>query len=385
MKISLNHLPIAQLRHLHQLYQSLNSDIRLVGGCVRDTILGRPVLDIDLATPLPPDEGIALLKAHGIQVIATGLQHGTITAVVNHRPYEITTLRRDVETYGRHADVAFSTSWQEDAMRRDFTINGLYAHIDTGTIEDYHHGLDDLISGTIRFIGNPHERIQEDYLRILRYFRFYAWYGKTPLRDDILKIIQSHLRGLEKIARERVRSEFLKLIRGPKARSSLTYMIASKTIKYISSLPIHIDIPIEESELSGEALLYGLFIRHKEDIDRLTQELRLSNKQRHHLMALYQFDHSFDQESLNYLIYLLGREVVRDALYLRNDPYQAQTVESKKIPPFPIKGTDLPLPPGPSLGKILTECQKWWASQDFRPTRHECLTWIKNYLETSKR
>ena len=151
---------------------------RVVGGAVRDTLLGREVTDVDLATRLQPEETVARVKAAGLKAVPTGIKHGTITAVLaSGRPIEVTTLRRDVETDGRHAVVAFTDDWREDAARRDFTINALYADVSTGELFDYHGGLDDLAAGRVRFIGDPYQRIAEDHLRILRYFRFHARFG----------------------------------------------------------------------------------------------------------------------------------------------------------------------------------------------------------------
>jgi tRNA nucleotidyltransferase/poly(A) polymerase len=158
---------------------------RFVGGAVRDWLLGRQVADIDIATSLPPTTVVERLNGSGIRVIPTGLDHGTVTALLNTRAYEITTLRRDVETDGRHARVAFTDDWAEDAARRDFTMNALYAEPD-GTIYDPTGGLDDLEIGLVRFIGDPMQRIEEDRLRLLRYFRFFAWYGQVaPVPADL--------------------------------------------------------------------------------------------------------------------------------------------------------------------------------------------------------
>lgn len=385
MKISLHHLPLDHLHRLHKLYRLQNSDIRLVGGCVRDIILERPVFDIDLATPLPPEEGMKLLQANHIHVIPTGLKHGTITAVIDHRPYEITTLRHDVETYGRHADVSFSADWHEDANRRDFTINGLYAHIEDGTVEDYHDGLTDLKQGIIRFIGDAERRISEDYLRILRFFRFYAWYGQTSPSWELLGTIQRLSPGLKNVARERIRTEFLKLLKGPKARDSLDHMGTTQVFSFVTSLNPQLEIPLEEERLSLESLLFAMFIRKSKDIDHLTKDLRLSNKQRQHLIDLDEFNRLYPHESLNYLIFRLGTKITGEGLLLRSDSPQAEEAFKKQIPPFPLKGDDLSISPGPKLGLLLKECQRWWAGQSFSPSKEDCLEWIKNYLESSKR
>ena len=161
----------------HAVMTALKGDARFVGGCVRDTLIDRPIGDIDIATPLFPEEIMRRLAAAKIKAVPTGIAHGTITAVTDKRPYEITTLRRDVETFGRHARVAFSADWREDSARRDFTMNALYLNGD-GEVFDYHDGVRDLRQGKVRFVGNPATRIREDVLRLLRFYRFHAWYGR---------------------------------------------------------------------------------------------------------------------------------------------------------------------------------------------------------------
>ena len=191
-------------------------DARFVGGVVRNTLLGLAVKDIDIATPLPPDEVMRRLKRANIRAVPTGIDHGTITAIVDGRPFEVTTLRRDVSTDGRHAAVTYTTDWREDAARRDFTINALYASAD-GEIFDYHGGLADLAQGRVRFIGDARARIREDYLRILRLFRFHAWYGKGDIDPDALNAVAHEKAGLAKLSGERIQQEFLRLLEAGKS------------------------------------------------------------------------------------------------------------------------------------------------------------------------
>ena len=185
---------------------------RYVGGAVRDTLLGWDVTDVDLATPLLPEVVMARLEAARIKAVPTGLDHGTVTAVADGRNYEITTLRRDVETHGRRATVAFSTDWQEDAARRDFTFNALYADPNSGEIFDYFGGREDLDAGIVRFIGDADERISEDFLRILRYFRFLARYGKGAVDDAAIRACAKGAHGLTALSRERIAQELTRLL-----------------------------------------------------------------------------------------------------------------------------------------------------------------------------
>ena len=201
-------------------------DARYVGGAARNTLMGLDVKDIDIATPLTPDAVTQRLQAAGLKAVPTGIEHGTITAVADGQPYEVTTLRCDVETDGRRAVVAFTTDWQEDAGRRDFTINALYVSVD-GEIFDYHNGLADLEAGHVRFIGDATARIREDYLRILRLFRFHAWYGKGEIDAVALKAAAAEKSGLAKLSGERIAQEMLRLLEAENPLPVLRVMAAS--------------------------------------------------------------------------------------------------------------------------------------------------------------
>ena len=206
---------------------ALNGQVRLVGGVVRDTLAGVATKDIDLATPLGPEAVIAALKAAGLKAVPTGLAHGTVTAVAEGRPFEITTLRRDVATDGRHAEVAFTDDWREDAARRDFTINALYADPVTGEVFDYFGGLADLEAGIVRFIGAPLQRIAEDHLRILRFFRFHARFGSGGPDAASLSACQTRANDLMALSRERIAMELLALLALPNPAPTLALMIES--------------------------------------------------------------------------------------------------------------------------------------------------------------
>src|SRR6185503_18082374 len=202
---------------------ALKGDARFVGGCVRDTILKRPIGDIDIATPLFPEEIMRRLAAAKIKAVPTGIAHGTITAVTEKRPYEITTLRRDVETFGRQARVAFSADWKEDSARRDFTMNALYLDGE-GEVFDYHDGIKDLRAGKVRFVGNPATRIREDVLRLLRFYRFNAWYGKGEADAAARAACRASTPLLPTLSGERVQAELLKLLGASDPLPSLSMM-----------------------------------------------------------------------------------------------------------------------------------------------------------------
>src|SRR5216684_8183850 len=196
---------------------------RFVGGCVRNTVLERPVDDIDIAVDKPPETVMRALEAADLRVVPTGLKHGTVTAIVKGRPFELTTLRRDVLTDGRRAVVAFTDDWRADAGRRDFTFNALYADPD-GTIWDPFDGRGDLLAGRVRFIGDPDQRIAEDHLRILRFFRFYAWFGKPPLDSAGFDACRRNAGSLSSLSAERVAKELLRLLAAPAPADALEAM-----------------------------------------------------------------------------------------------------------------------------------------------------------------
>ncbi|MEE8534186.1 MAG: CCA tRNA nucleotidyltransferase, partial [Alphaproteobacteria bacterium] len=209
-----------------------SAEVRFVGGCVRDAVAGRKVTDVDIATPDPPETVTRLLEAAGIRVVPTGIAHGTVTAVIRHRHFEITTLRRDVETYGRRAKVAFTDDWTADAARRDFTINALFCDPD-GTLYDPFGGIDDLDAGRVRFVGDAVKRIKEDVLRLLRFFRFYAHYGRPPPDAEALAACRAMARALPGLSGERVSAELLRLLAAPDPAAVLALMIEAEVLAFV--------------------------------------------------------------------------------------------------------------------------------------------------------
>ena len=212
-------------------------EARVVGGAVRNALIGEPIAEIDVATTAVPDEVLRRVTAAGFKPVPTGIEHGTITVVIDRHPFEVTTLRQDVETYGRHAKVAFGRDWKTDAERRDFTINALSAARD-GTVYDYVGGLADLEARRVRFIGDPAKRIAEDYLRILRFFRFHAAYGHGHPDPEGLAACIAGRDGLDQLSRERVRMELMKLLLAPHAAPTLTAMTDSGLlVRFIGGVP----------------------------------------------------------------------------------------------------------------------------------------------------
>ncbi|MGL5839846.1 MAG: CCA tRNA nucleotidyltransferase, partial [Sphingorhabdus sp.] len=268
---------------------------RIVGGAVRDAMLGIAVADIDLATPLLPQEVIRRLEAAGIKAVPTGIDHGTITAVASGRTYEITTLRRDVSTDGRRATVAFSTDWQEDAARRDFTINALYADPETRQIYDYFSGLEDLKNHHIRFIGDAHARIAEDHLRILRLFRFHARFGKGAIDAEALAAAKAQASSLMALSRERIADEIKKLLSVVDPVAAVNMMVQAEI--FMPFLPeVKADTSLLERTIARERSisiapmpvrrLAALLPMDPVLVDKIAARLKLSNRIRGELVAL---------------------------------------------------------------------------------------------------
>ena len=250
--------PWMNIHAVQALFSALGApetDVRFVGGCVRDSILSRQIKDIDVATPDEPGSVVEKLSAAGIKVVPTGLAHGTVTAIVDGQAFEITSLRKDTACDGRHADVQFTTDWVEDASRRDFTFNALSMRQD-GTLFDPFGGVADAKAGRVLFVGDPGDRIQEDYLRILRYFRFLALYGKHDPDRGILEVCAMHQEGLASLSIERVRDEFVKLLSAPDPTQSLMAMEESGALKAVAK-DTQIDLRLDLLINAEKALAWG--------------------------------------------------------------------------------------------------------------------------------
>ncbi len=354
-----------------------------VGGCVRNALLGAPVSDIDIATDATPDRVMRLAKAAGIRAIPTGIDHGTVTLVQDGIPHEITTFRRDVATDGRRAVVAFSTDVTEDAARRDFTMNALYARPD-GEILDPLNGLPDLQAHRVRFIGNARHRIQEDYLRSMRYFRFHAWYGDETagLDPEALGAIAENLEGLETLSRERVGVELLKLLQATDPAPAVAAMRSTGVLNAI--LPGTDDRALAlvvHTETSAGVDPDGLRrLAALGDIDPMAQ-LRLSKAQSGRLKRLRMaaLDTSVMAAEL---AYRLGSDLARDALIVRSalleqpwDVSVEQQITLGAQAAFPVQAVDLmPEYQGQALGAQLKLLETAWIASGFTLGRAELLS-----------
>lgn len=395
---------------LQSLFAALNRDggeVRVVGGAVRNTLLGTKVSDVDLATTHLPQETVRLAKEAGFKPVPTGIEHGTITVVVQGQPFEVTTLRKDIETDGRHAKVAFGTDWKADAERRDFTINALYATAD-GNVIDYVGGLADIETKTLRFIGDAEQRIREDYLRILRFFRFFAWYGTGRPEADGLRASARLKDGLNQLSAERVWSELKKLLSAPDPSRAMLWMRQSGVLNII----------LPESEKWGIDAIHGL-VRTEADLDwqvdallrlesivppdaarmsELGKRLKMSNAERARLEAWARADvirSETSEQALKKLIYRGSSQAVADRIRLayasarqeaaasdeamiRAGAYSRLLDAVEKYEPlvFPVTGGDLlalGLEKGPGLGEKLRDLETLWIDSGFSLDREALL------------
>lgn len=349
--------------------------VRYVGGAVRDTLLGIAVKDIDMATPMEPPAVIERLTTAGIRSVPTGLAHGTVTAVLAGGPVEITTLRRDVSTDGRHATVAFSQKWEEDAARRDFTINALYADPRDLIVHDYFGGLADLAARRLRFIGDAEARIREDYLRILRYFRFQARFGSLPPDAEAEAACSKLAPGLKGLSRERIASELLGLLALPDPAPTVDRMAELGVLAVIlpeadpAELP-----PLIASEgakgIAPEPLrrLAALLPADPPLAEQIAARLRLSIAQRKHLalVAARPAAGNGPEEAARPLAYKVGREVALDRLLITGS--DTAPLDGWEIPQFPLKGgmiVERGVSAGPDVARILRAVEARWVSESF--------------------
>jgi poly(A) polymerase len=354
---------------------------RYVGGAVRDTLLGLPVSDVDIATALLPNEVINRLQDAGIKAIPTGIEHGTVTAAVDGKNYEITTLRRDVATDGRRATVAFATDWQEDAARRDFTINALYAAPKSGEVFDYFDGLNDLEARRLRFIGDANQRIAEDFLRILRYFRFLARYGGGQMDADAIQACANGAHGLTALSRERIAQELTRILALKDPVASVALMIANGIFtpflpELSASAANDLQRLVEREAqyaqpVSLPARFLALLTRDILAVDKVAARLKLSNKMREGFAQRLRAD-APTPANIRAIAYRADIDTARDAAMLyageADLPECLARLEQWDIPTLSIKGGELiamGLPAGPLVAKTLQAVEAAWIEADF--------------------
>jgi poly(A) polymerase len=372
------------------------AEARFVGGSVRDALLGRPIGDVDMATTAPPERIIELLEESGIKVVPTGLAHGTVTAIAPPRHFEITTLRRDVETYGRRARVAFDADWAADAARRDFTINAIYLAPD-GTIDDPVGGLADLRARRVRFVGDPATRIAEDVLRLLRYYRFEARFGTGSGDPQARGACRAAAHLLPKLSGERVAQELMRLLGSPDPIAVLQMMQDDRVLAEVLPEARGLDRlgRLIEIEPTADSLrrLAALIEVGGEGAVGLAARLRFSNAWRdrlHDLSRPWPLDPQGSGQAQRRALYQLGAERYRDIALLRAaqcDMSRSRLTELLDLagnwtpPLFPVAGRDvtaLGILPGERVGQLLAAVRRWWEEGDFTADRAACLTYLRN-------
>jgi poly(A) polymerase len=365
-------------------------EARVVGGAVRNELIGVPIHEIDVATTATPEEVTRRATGAGFKAVPTGIDHGTVTVVIDGAPLEVTTLRQDVETYGRHAKVAFGRDWKADAERRDFTINALSVTRE-GTVHDYTGGLADLEARRVRFIGDAGQRIEEDYLRVLRFFRFHAAYGRGPLDPDGLHACILARFGLEQLSRERVRMELIRLLVAPGAAAVLEAMadtgILGLLLAGVPNVANFTAMAAAETALAlppdATRRLAALAVLVAEDAERLWQKLRLTNAEHTRLTDMangwWQISPALSDHEQRAMLYRAGAETFADQALLafaRSGAnaedrawHQLVTLSQRwPVPAFPIKAADLMsrgVARGPALGAALTAAETAWIAAGF--------------------
>jgi poly(A) polymerase len=368
-------------------------EARAVGGAVRNALLGLPVAEVDVATTALPEEVMRRVAAAGCKAVPTGIEHGTVTVIIEHQPIEVTTLRQDVETFGRKARVVFGRDWRADAERRDFTINALFASAD-GTVHDYVGGLADIAARKVHFIGDAKRRIEEDYLRILRFFRFHAFFGEgLPDAAGLIACIRAR-GGLAILSRERVRMEMLKLLLAPHAAPTLAVMSEAGLLgEVLGGVPLLASFEnvakIEAAcDMAPDAVrrLGALGVLVTEDAERLAQRLRLANAEMDRLLALemwWRVTPLAGEQAARALLHRLGAQAFTDQVLVAwaRSPAGVSDAAWRELaslpqrwtaPVFPLKAADFirrGIAQGPALGAALRAAETAWIAADFPAER----------------
>ena len=365
------------VKQLADVFDKSGFDLRIVGGAVRDLVLGREPKDIDFATDALPQQMIKMMQANSIKYIDTGLQHGTITALIDSEPFEITTLRIDVETDGRHAKVEYTADWEEDAARRDLTYNAMSLDLN-GRLYDYHGGMEDLKQNKSKFVGKADQRIQEDYLRILRYFRFQGRQVTPNWDKETMSAITRNAPGLDQISGERVWSEIGKILLGRHVKEILTKMQETNTNDYIG-LPLYdIDLADKVSVSKNPIVPLAALIQDTADdmdVHNLNKKWKFSKKERELLFFLV--NHKDEKLQSDDLENLAADGIDKFALHsLAMLQGTSTDILSWVIPPFPVQGRDLLAmgkKPGPEIGAALAQLKDIWKAKKFKLDREQLL------------
>ena len=383
---------------------SETSELRYVGGCIRKILNNETIDDIDFAVNLKPNECIEALKKHNIKYYETGIEHGTVTAIIGNKKFEITSLRKDISTDGRHAKVEFSDNWLEDASRRDFTINSIYADID-GNLYDPFNGKRGLELGKVEFIGDIEKRIKEDYLRILRYVRFFLNYSKLEHSDKVKKIIKQNIKGISNISSERLLDEykkiikskgFLKLFKDPFCQEIIQLIFPQfKNFEIFKKLNNFAEKKI--SDVDYIFLISLMIMSDSNNVDYFLFKFNLSNINKKRILFLKKFydkkidKNSFSEKNLWKVLYYNGKQSLQDLLYF--EIFKSKNVnkklinlinffKDKEVPIFPIKAKNLMekynISEGKLLGIKLKKIEEKWINNDFKVSEKEVAQVLEN-------
>tara|TARA_Y100000590_G_scaffold378241_1_gene445048 strand:- start:435 stop:1709 length:1275 start_codon:yes stop_codon:yes gene_type:complete len=383
---------------------SEKSEIRYVGGCIRKILNKEKIDDIDFAVNLEPYQCIEAFKKNNIKYLETGIEHGTITAIIDNNKFEITSLRKDISTDGRHAKVKFSNSWFEDSSRRDFTINSIYADVD-GNLYDPFNGKKDLEIGHVKFIGDAEKRIKEDYLRILRYIRFFLNYSKIDHDENVKKIIKQNINGISNISSERLLDEFKKIIQSKNFLRLFEDSFCEEIIKLVFTQFKHFDrfkklnkfVKLKFSDVDYIFLISLMIIDETDNVNYFLYKFNLSNVDKRRILFLKKFyidkkdNNFFSEKNLWKILYYNGKQTLKDILYF--EIFKSKKInkklislynffEKKEVPIFPIKAKNIMekynLSEGKLLGVKLKKIEEKWIDNNFRVSEKEVAQLINN-------
>ncbi len=400
---------ILQLPEVEKIFNAFGeSSVFLVGGCVRDTLMNKLVTDIDFATPCEPLEVIEILNKSKINYVDIGIKFGTVTAILNDKKYEITSFRKDISTDGRHAEVEFSKEMEADAARRDFTINALYVDKDC-RVYDFYNGQEDLKNSILRFIGDPQARIKEDYLRIMRFFRFLASNSTQSLDDDLLTILKAEAPNLSIISKERLWDEFTEILKSESPIAVLKLMQENSIFENISeglkieeSFESLISIESKIKYINPILRLSLLFDNNSKKIENFVNNFPLSSKESKALLQLGEMNEKIvsylSMKEVRFLLYKIGVGNFKNQIVLNwaRDVQNKNEVNWRSLyemantwerPEFEMKAKDvlgMGIDEGPLVSKILNELEKWWAENDFIDDKFSLIERLKAICQAHK-
>ena len=400
---------ILQLPEVEKVFNAFSENsIFLVGGCVRDTLMNKSVTDIDFATPCEPLEVIEILSKSKINYVDIGIKFGTVTAIINDKKYEITSFRKDISTDGRHAEVEFSKEMESDAARRDFTVNALYADTDC-KIYDFFNGQEDLKNNFLRFIGDPQARIKEDYLRIMRFFRFLTSYDAQSLDDNLLSVLKEEVKNLSIISKERLWDEFTEILKAENPLSVLKLMQENSIFENISeglkieeSFENLISIESKIKYVDHILRLSLLFDNNSKKIENFVNNFPLSSKESKALLELGEMNEKIvsylSMKEVRFLLYKIGVSNFKNQIILNwvRDVQNKNEVNWRSLyemanawerPEFEMKAKDvlgMGIGEGPLVGKILNELEEWWVENDFIDDKFSLIERLKAICQAHK-